>query len=65
MIEAYEKDCPVCGHKTLMAERVENYVVTHTPWSTHITPEESHFYCYGCGGLFRVSTESKLVKVEG
>jgi transposase-like protein len=58
MIEAYEKDCPVCGHKTLMKQCWRGCGIN----ADNFAPR---FYCYSCGSTFKEVTESKLVKVEG
>ena len=55
-----EKDCPVCGRKTLMKKLpvlytwVEALTVTHKP---------DTFYCYSCGKTFKEVETKALVEV--
>jgi predicted RNA-binding Zn-ribbon protein involved in translation (DUF1610 family) len=51
-----EKDCPVCGHKTLM--RAEGLL--SSSYDLYCVPHR--FYCYSCGSTFKDVTESKLGK---
>lgn len=63
-----EKDCPVCGHVTLMKKvrgKIEYSTVIpkYAPWRTMYDEYEHppNFYCFGCGKTFR--EQNGLVEV--
>ena len=62
-----EKDCPVCGHVTLMKQRWEMVLKGVTPTSgyedSNIAERLEVFYCFTCGKTFK--EEKGLVKNEG
>jgi len=63
MIEAFEKDCPVCKHKTLMKGLTTCAPVMSQDevWDMYYG-KPTRFYCYVCGTSFRQVTTTELVK---
>jgi transposase-like protein len=64
----HEKDCPVCGHKTLMREDDPSRF-TFTGGTigifSGVTPNPpAKFYCYSCGGTYVEKTTTELAKEE-
>jgi len=65
-----EKDCPVCGHVTLMKKQAA--LVEYDPEASndglllarYKTVRPEGFYCYSCGGTFRESTKAVLEEVK-
>jgi rRNA maturation endonuclease Nob1 len=55
-----EKDCPVCGHVTLMKRVVPPYrepVMDRADFMARYEGCKTHFYCYVCGHTFKEGTK--------
>jgi len=61
-----EKDCPVCGHVTLMKREEAPWgpwTYTCTDKGMACTDDGTKFYCYTCGKTFKEEEKKALVEI--
>ena len=69
-LQFHEKDCPVCGHVTLM--KWDAGLMRYDPEASNDgllvarfqTVRPSGWYCYGCGKTFKESSKTTLEEVK-
>lgn len=64
--EPVEKDCPVCGHVTLMKaqEPPITPVMARDDLMASFEGRKTRFYCYTCGKTFKESSKTTLEEVK-